>query len=84
MHCCCFFMNCDGSQMFTIQEMSYTISVLLYKQESCITTKYLFIKKSYIYIYIYIYICVCAVKRLIANNRIQNKSFCLHNICMCT
>ncbi len=25
-----------------------------------------------------------AVKRLIAINHIQNKSFCLHNICMCT
>ncbi len=24
-----------------------------------------------------------AVKRLIAINHIQNKSFCLHNICMC-
>ncbi len=27
---------------------------------------------------------ISAVKRLIAINRIQNKSFCLHNICMCT
>ncbi len=25
-----------------------------------------------------------AVKRIIVINRIQNKSFCLHNICMCT
>ncbi len=25
-----------------------------------------------------------AVKRLITINRIQNKSFCLHNICVCT
>ncbi len=24
-----------------------------------------------------------AVKRLIASNRIQNKSFCLHNMCVC-
>ncbi len=26
----------------------------------------------------------CAVKRLIEINRIQNKSFCLHNICVCS
>ncbi len=25
-----------------------------------------------------------AVKRLIVINHIQNKSFCLHNICVCT
>ncbi len=36
------------------------------------------------YIYIYIYIYFSAVKRLIVINRIQNKSFGLHNICMCT
>ncbi len=33
-------------------------------------------------------VCVCiytsAVKQLIAINRIQNKSFCLHNKCVCT
>ncbi len=33
---------------------------------------------------IYIYTHISAVKRLIAINRIQNKSFCLHNICVCT
>ncbi len=27
---------------------------------------------------------ISAVKQLIAINRIQNKSFCLHNICVCT
>ncbi len=27
---------------------------------------------------------ISAVKRLIAINRIQIKSFCLHNICVCT
>ncbi len=27
---------------------------------------------------------ISAVKRLIMINCIQNKSFCLHNICMCT
>ncbi len=34
----------------------------------------------------YLYICILnsAVKRLIAINRIQNKSFCLHNICVCS
>ncbi len=26
---------------------------------------------------------ISAVKRLIAINRIQNKSFCLHNMCVC-
>ncbi len=36
------------------------------------------------YIYIRIYIYISAVKRLIAINRIQNKSFCLHNIYVCT
>ncbi len=35
------------------------------------------------YTYNGIYLC-SAVKRLIAINRIQNKSFCLHNICLCT
>ncbi len=30
------------------------------------------------------YIIFSAVKRLITINRIKNKSFCLHNICMCT
>ncbi len=30
------------------------------------------------------YLSTSAVKRLIAINRIQNKSFCLHNICVCT
>ncbi len=29
------------------------------------------------------YIIFSAVKRLIVINRIQNKSFCLHNICVC-
>ncbi len=29
-------------------------------------------------------VCVSAVKQLITINRIQNKSFCLHNICVCT
>ncbi len=38
----------------------------------------------YVYIYIYIYIYISAVKWLIVINRIQNKSFCLHNICVCT
>ncbi len=36
-------------------------------------------KKNYTHIYVYI----SAVKWLIAINRIQNKSFCLHNICAC-
>ncbi len=27
---------------------------------------------------------ISAVKRLITINHIQNKSFCLHNICVCT
>ncbi len=27
---------------------------------------------------------ISAVKQLIAIKRIQNKSFCLHNICVCT
>ncbi len=31
-----------------------------------------------------IYFFASAVKRLIAINHIQNKRFCLHNICMCT
>ncbi len=30
------------------------------------------------------FIYFSAFKRLIAINRIQNKSFCLHNICLCT
>ncbi len=30
-----------------------------------------------------IHIKICVVKRLIAINRIQNKSFCLHNMCVC-
>ncbi len=38
---------------------------------------------KYIYVYIYIYIYISAVKRLIAINCIQNKSFCLHKICVC-
>ncbi len=29
-------------------------------------------------------IFISAVKRLIVINRIQNKSLCLHNICLCT
>ncbi len=29
-------------------------------------------------------VTISAVKRLIVINRIQNKSFCLHNICVCT
>ncbi len=33
---------------------------------------------------IYIYIYISAVKRLITLNRIQNKSFYLHNISVCT
>ncbi len=32
----------------------------------------------------HINIYISAVKRLIVINHIQNKSFCLHNICMCT
>ncbi len=30
-----------------------------------------------------IFIYINAVKRLIVINRIQNKSFCLHSICVC-
>ncbi len=30
-----------------------------------------------------LYIYISAVKRLIAINRIQNKRFCLHNVCEC-
>ncbi len=53
-----------------------------------------------VYVYVYVCVCVCvcararvcvcvcvyisAVKQLIVINRIQNKSFCLHNICLCT
>ncbi len=33
---------------------------------------------------VYIYVYISAVKRLIMINRIQNKSFCLHNKCVCT
>ncbi len=29
-------------------------------------------------------VTISAVKRLIVINRIQNKGFCLHNICVCT
>ncbi len=29
-------------------------------------------------------VTISAVKRLIVINRIQNKSFCLHNICVCS
>jgi len=32
----------------------------------------------------YIYIYIRAVQKLIAINRIQNKSLCLHNIFVCT
>ncbi len=35
-------------------------------------------------LYIYIYIYISAVKQLIAINRIHNKGFCLHYICVCT
>ncbi len=35
-------------------------------------------------IYVYIYIYISAVKQFIVINRIQNKGFCLHNICVCT
>ncbi len=35
-------------------------------------------------LYIYIYIYISAVKQLIAINHIQNKSFCLHNMCVYT
>ncbi len=31
-----------------------------------------------------VYIYISAVKQLIVINRIQNKCFCLHNICVCT
>ncbi len=31
-----------------------------------------------------LYIYITAVKRLIVINHIHNKSFCLHNICVCT
>ncbi len=41
-----------------------------------------------LYLYIFkikkLYLLTSAVKRLIVINRIQNKSFCLHNICVCT
>jgi len=33
---------------------------------------------------IHFYVRIGAVKQLIAINRIQNKSLCLHNICACT
>ncbi len=36
----------------------------------------------FIIFYIYIYIYISAVKRLIAITRIQNKSFCLHDMCL--
>ncbi len=32
----------------------------------------------------YMHVYISAVKRLIAINHIQNKSFCLHNICLYT
>ncbi len=38
----------------------------------------------FLFYYILIYIYISAVKRLIVINRIQNKSFCLHNIWVCT
>ncbi len=45
-------------------------------------TKYFF-APLYMSVCVYIYIYISDVKLLIAINRIQNKSFCLHNICMC-
>ncbi len=44
--------------------------------------KYLQRKKKLLYIYTHTYIYISALKRSIAINRIQNKSFSLHNICM--
>ncbi len=38
----------------------------------------------FIYLVLFIHLFFSAVKRLIVINRIQNKSFCLHNICVCT
>ncbi len=38
-------------------------------------------KHTYIHTYIHTYFS--AVKRLIVINHIQNKTFCLQNICMC-
>ncbi len=36
----------------------------------------------FIYLVLFIHLFFSAVKRLITINRIQNKSFCLHNICV--
>ncbi len=44
-----------------------------------------YIQLIYIYIYIYtLYTHISAVKQLITINRIQNISFCLHNIGVCS
>ncbi len=49
-----------------------------------------FIYSIQLLIYLFIFFIKCilfyfsAVKWLIVINRIQNKSFCLHNICVCT
>ncbi len=48
--------------------------------------KKMMLRKNKFYIILYIkLICIeiSAVKQLIAINRIQNKSCCLHNICVC-
>ncbi len=44
---------------------------------------FILLQNSKTYIWIRLFKKTSAVKRLIAINHIQNKRFCLHNICVC-
>ncbi len=48
------------------------------KYDICKCSEWIFMKLIVIYMY------MCAVKWLIAINHIQNKIYCLHNICVYT
>jgi len=72
--------------------LKYTYFICLFDSLNCFMLFYTLLILYYIlYLMVYLYfLCIFviyffrAVKQLIAINRIQNKSLCLHNICGCT
>ncbi len=61
---------------YKIKHLKYVYLLKLYEHVCCV--------KILLFCYVTFYIYISAAKWLIVINLIQNKSFCLHNIYVCT
>ncbi len=84
----CVFVRMNTMEVNGVQRCLGSCHLLCHAEEEKAILHYFWVNYPFrnsfllVVLYIYIYIYISAVKLLIAINPIQNKSFCLHNICL--